>query len=122
MSSNTREEESTPFIDLTFTMEAMIKQFEHFGNLFKQNNEHWEHFEARMMELERRQQPIQYPRRQDRRRNIKDEYEGMLENPFEDDEHVAFVNYGGNERRNTRRIEDRVDCNVGSIKMKIPHF
>ena len=55
MSSNNREEESTPSIDLKFTMEAMMKQFDHFGNLFQQNNERLEHFEAMMMELERRQ-------------------------------------------------------------------
>ena len=57
-----------------------------------------------MMELERTQRPIQHPRRQDRRRNIEYKYEGMLGENFEDDKHTAFVNYGGNERRNTRRM------------------
>ena len=112
MSSNSREQKSAPSIDLKFTIEAMMKQFEHFGNLFRQNNERQGHFEARMMELERRQQPIQHPRRQDRMRNIEDEYEGMLGDDFEDDEHVAFVNYEGHERKNARRNEDRVDHNV----------
>ena len=75
-----------------------------------------------MTKLEIRQQPIQHPTRQDRRRNIEDEYEGMLGDDFEDDEHATFVNYGGNERRNARRNKDRVNCNVRSIKIKIPHF
>ena len=46
----------------------------------------------------------------------------MLGDDFEDVEHDAFVTYGRNERRNARRDEDRLDHNVGSIKMKIPHF
>ena len=46
----------------------------------------------------------------------------MSGDDFEDEEHTTFVNYGGNERRNTRRNEDRVDRNVGNIKMKILHF
>ena len=118
MSSNSREEESAPSIDLKFTMEAMMKQFECFGNLFQHNNECLECFEARMMKLERRQ----YHRRHDRRKNIEDEYKGMLGDDFKYDEHATFVNYGGNESKNARRKEDRVDHNVGSIKMKIPYF
>ena len=54
MSSNSREE-STTSVDLKFTMETMTKQLERFGNLFQQNNERLECFEARMTELERRQ-------------------------------------------------------------------
>ena len=46
----------------------------------------------------------------------------MLGDDFEDDEHEAFVTYRGNERRNAKRDEDRLDRNVGSIKMKISHF
>ena len=30
--------------------------------------------------------------------------------------------FGGNARRITRRVEDREDNNLGSIKMKIPSF
>ena len=36
-----------------------------------------------------------------------------------DDETTTF---GGNARRNTRRVEDKEDNNLGSIKMKIPSF
>ena len=39
---------------------------------------------------------------------------------FEDEDPDVFVNYGGNERRNQRRNEERVDGNMGSIKMHIP--
>ena len=35
MSANSREEELTTSVDLKFTMEAMTKQFECFGNLFQ---------------------------------------------------------------------------------------
>ena len=86
MSSNSREEESSPSVDLKFTMEAMMKQFEYFGNLVQQSSERWEHLETRMMELERRKQPIQHPRRQDRRRHVEDEYEGMSRDNFEENE------------------------------------
>ena len=55
MSSNSREEESSPFVDLKFAMEATMKQFERFGNLFQQNNERLECFEARMIEIKWRQ-------------------------------------------------------------------
>ena len=41
---------------------------------------------------------------------------------FEDEEPTTFATFGGNARRNVRRNEDRVDGNVRSIKMKIPHF
>ena len=51
-------------------MEAMTKQFERFGNLFQQNTECWERIEARMTEIERRQQLTQHPRRQERRAPI----------------------------------------------------
>ena len=66
MSSNSREEESSPSADLKFTMEVMMKQFERFDNLVQQNTKCWEPIETRMMELERRQ----HPRRQERRAPI----------------------------------------------------
>ena len=119
MSSNSREEEPSPSTDLKFTMEAMMKQFECFGNLFQQNNERLEYFEARMTEIERRQHPRQYPRKQDKRRTDKDEYEDVSGDDFEDDEPATFE---GNTRRNIRRNDDGVYHNVGSIQMKIPHF
>ena len=46
----------------------------------------------------------------------------MSGDDFEDEEPTIFATFGGNARRNIRRNEDRVDSNVGSIKMKIPHF
>ena len=81
-----------------------------------------ENFEARMMEIKRRQHPRQHPRRQDKRRNDEDEYKDVLGDGFEDDEPATFATFGGNARRNVRRNDDGVDRNVGSIKMKIPHF
>ena len=79
-------------------MEAMTKQFEHFGNFFQQNNERLERFEARMTELEMRQQPATLggSARRNVRRNVEDEYECVMRDDFEDDEPDVFVNYGGN--------------------------
>ena len=74
MSSYSREDESTTSVDLKFTMEAMTKQFECFGNLFQQNNERLARF---MMEIERRQPPATFggSARRNVRRNVENEYE-----------------------------------------------
>ena len=76
-----------------------------FGNLFQQNNEQLERFEARMIELERRQQPATFGG--SARRNVEDEYEGVMGDDFQDDEPDVFVNYEGNKRRNARRNEKK---------------
>ena len=122
MSSIKKEEEPSPSNNLIITIEVMTKQFERLGNLFQQNTDRLERFEVRMIELERRQHPRQYPRRQDRRRNNGDEYKDVSGDDFEDEEPIIFTTFGGKARRNIRSNEDRVDSNVGSIKMKIPHF
>ena len=77
-----------------------------------------------MTELERRQQPTTFggSARRNVRRNVEDEYEGVMGGEFEDEDPDVFVNYGGNERRNHWRNEVRVDSNMGSIKMNIPQF
>ena len=68
MSCNSREDKSAT--DLKFTIEAMMKQFEHFDKLFQRTTECWECIKARMIEIERRPQPIQHPRKQEKRAPI----------------------------------------------------
>ena len=53
---------------------------------------------------------------------MEDEYGGVMRGDFEDDEPNVFVNHRGNERRNPMRNKERVDSNMGSIKMNIPQF
>ena len=121
MSSHSREDDSAITADLKFTMEAMTKQFKRFGNLFQQNNERLTRF---MTKIERRQPHDTFGGcvRKNVRRNVENECEGMKGGEFEDEDPDAFVNYGGHERRNPRRNEERVDGNMGSIKMHIPQF
>ena len=75
-----------------------------------------------MKELERRQQPATFggSARRNVRRNVEVEYKGVMGDDFEDDEPDVFFNYRVNERRNAKRNEERVDSNMGSIKMNIP--
>ena len=121
MSSHSREDESTTSTNLKFTMKVMTKQFECFGNLFQQNNERFPRF---MKEIERRQPPATFRgnARRNVRRNIKNEYKGVMGGEFEDEDPNVFVNYRGHDRRNLRRNEEKVDGNMGSIKMHIPQF
>ena len=63
-----REEEPSSSDDPKNNMEAMFRQFD---NLLQQNNERMERVEARMAEMEKRQQP----RMRDKRRNDEGEYE-----------------------------------------------
>ena len=75
-----------------------------------------------MTEIERRQPPTTFggSARRNVRRNVENEYEDVMGGEFEDEDPDAFVNYGGHERRNPRRSKERVDGNIGSIKMHIP--
>ena len=73
-----------------------------------------------MTELERRQPPATFggSARRNVRRNVEDEYEGVMGGDFEDEDHDVFVNYGGHEKRNPSKNEEKVDSNMGSIKMQ----
>ena len=92
MSSHSREDESATYTNLKFTMEAMTKQFERFGNLSQQNNKRLTRF---MTEIERRQPPATFggSARRNFRRNVENEYEGVMGGEFEDEDPDVFVNY-----------------------------
>ena len=94
MSSHSREDESATSTDLKFTIEAMTKQFECFGNLLQKNNGQLACF---MMETERRQSPATFggSARRNVTRNIENEYESMMGGEFKDEDTYFFVNYGG---------------------------
>ena len=47
-----KKEEPSSSNDRKYTMEAFVRRFDNF---FQQDNEQWEHFEARMVEIERKQ-------------------------------------------------------------------
>ena len=89
------------------------------------------------MEIERRQQP----RRRDRRKNDEGEYEECDGDGYDEEDEQDWVNnnrrfggryrgvknreygdaiFGGNASKNIRRVEDKEDSGLGSIKMKIP--
>ena len=131
-----REEESRSSKDPTNNIEVMLRQFD---NLLQQNNEWMECVEARMAEMERRQQP----RRWDRRRNEEGEYEEFEGDEFDEEDEQEWVDnnrryggrykgvrnredvvtiFGGDVRRNIRRVDNIEDSSLGSIKMKIPPF
>ena len=89
--------------------------------------------------MQRRQQP----RRQDRKRNDEGEYEEFEGDEFDDEDDQEWVDnnrryggqhrgvrnredgaaiFGGDARRNIRRVDNREDSSLGGIKMKIPSF
>ena len=136
MSSMKKGEEPSSSNDPKNNMESMLRQF---GNLLQQNNERIEHVEARMAEMERRQQP----RRRDRRRNDEGQYEEFDGDEFDEGDEQEWVDhnrryggwhrgvrnredgatiFGGDARRNIRRVENREYSSLGSIKMKILSF
>ena len=136
MSFLKKEEEPSSSKDPSNNMEAMLRQF---GNLLQQNNEQMERVEARMTDMEKKQQP----KRWDRKRNDEGEYEEFEGDEFDDEDEQEWVDnnrryggryrgvrnredgaaiFGGDARRNIRRVDNREDSSLGSIKMKIPSF
>ena len=79
MSSIKREEKPSSSNDSKNNIEVMLRQF---GNLLQQTKERIERFEARMAEIEKRQQP----RGRDRRRNDEGEYKEVDGDGFDEDD------------------------------------
>ena len=98
-----------------------------------------ERVKARMVEMERSQQP----RRQDRRRNDEVEYDEFEGDESDDEDDQEWVDnnrryggwhrgvrnredgaaiFGGDAMRNIMMVDNREDSSLGSIKMKIPSF
>ena len=131
-----REEEPSSSNDPKNTIEPLLRQFDNF---LQRDNEQWEHFETRMEQVERMLQP----RRRKRKRNDEGEYEEFEGDEFDEEDDQEWVDnkrrYGGRHRgvrnredvvvifrgdvrRNIRRVDNREDNSLGSIKMKIPSF
>ena len=94
MSTLKKEEEPSSSRDPTNTMEVMLRQFD---NLLQQSNERMEHFDSRMVEIERRLQP----RRRDRRRNDEGENGEFEGDEFDDEDDQEWVDnrrFGGRYR------------------------
>ena len=92
MSFMKKEEELSSSNDPKNTMKALVRQF---NNFLQRDNERQERFDPRMVEVERRLQPI----RQDRRRNDESEYEEFEGDDFDDEDEQEWVDnnmiYGG---------------------------
>ena len=115
--------------NLEFTLNAMQQQFERMNVIFGEIRDRMDNQEERITNLQRNQRNPR--RRNNRRREVsvdEFEYENEVSGNEEDFESEVSRSAHGEDRygrrhgRNNPRERNRVDGNLGSIKMKIPPF